>query len=142
MIARLATLISDHLFLLKSSVIWAILLISVFCYGLLIELCFLSKPTEAWYDRSHYWSDSLRKILAALPLLGLLGTITGLLKTFLRMSVEKGLSLQEIVSGGIAEAMFTTQMGLIMVVPGLLMLAYLVYKQKQWSAKNHHEIND
>ena len=81
-------------------------------------------------------------MLAALPLLGLLGTISGLLKTFNRMSIEKGFALQEVISGGIGEAMFTTQLGLFMVIPGLLMLAYLNHKKKEWTIQQAYEIDN
>lgn len=81
-------------------------------------------------------------MLATLPLLGLLGTIAGLLKTFLRMSVEKGLALHELISGGIAEAMFTTQLGLLMVIPGLILLSYLHRKRAKWLATSSYEITN
>ncbi|TPH18607.1 MotA/TolQ/ExbB proton channel family protein [Litorilituus lipolyticus] len=127
-------MLADYIFLLESAVIWAILLVALFCYGLLIELCFMHKASERWFNRTQYWLKSIKTILASLPLLGLLGTITGLLTTFFRMSVENGFNLQEVISGGIAEAMFTTQLGLIMVIPGLLMLSYLQSKVNQWMA--------
>ncbi|QBG35681.1 MotA/TolQ/ExbB proton channel family protein [Litorilituus sediminis] len=125
---------AEYAFLLESAVIWAILLVALFCYGLLMDLCFMHKVSETWFDRTQYWLKSIRTILASLPLLGLLGTITGLLTTFFRMSVENGFNLQEVISGGIAEAMFTTQLGLIMVIPGLLMLAHLQAKTNRWVA--------
>lgn len=128
------SILADYRFLLESMVIWAILAVAFFCYGLLIDLCFIHKVDEAWFNRTQHWIFSIKTTLASLPLLGLLGTITGLLTTFFRMSVENGFNLQEVISGGIAEAMFTTQLGLIMVVPGLLLLSYLQSKQKKWTA--------
>jgi biopolymer transport protein ExbB len=135
-------LIQSHFFLFDNLVIWAILATAFLCYGLLIELCFVHAASALWYERTQYWATSIRHMLGALPLLGLLGTISGLLKTFVRMSIEKGFALQEIISGGIAEAMFTTQLGLIMVVPGLLMLVFLTHKKKGWVIQQAHEINN
>ena len=63
-------------------------------------------------------------LLSALPLLGLLGTITGLLTTFRAMADSDELN-QSFVSSGIAEALITTQLGLIMVIPGLLLCSLL-----------------
>jgi len=128
------SIFSDYLFLLDSVVIWAILVLSIFCYGLLLELCFLNTHTEVWFARTQNWFKSIKITLSALPLLGLLGTITGLLTTFFRMSQENGFNIQEVISGGIAEAMFTTQLGLIMVIPGLLMLSYLNTQRNKWVA--------
>ncbi len=130
------SILSEYMFLLDSAVIWAILVVAIFCYGLLIELCFVKKQSEQWFTRTQYWIKSITTTLASLPLLGLLGTITGLLTTFFRMSVENGFNLQEVISGGIAEAMFTTQLGLIMVIPGLLMLSFLHSRRNKWMALN------
>lgn len=137
----LAERINEHLFLLDNGVIWAIIVLAFFCYGLLIDLCFLQRPSDVWYDRIQFWIISLRHLLAALPLLGLLGTISGLLKTFVQMSIHSGFALQELISGGIGEAMFTTQLGLLMVVPGLLMLGLLNHRKKSWLIGRYHEIN-
>lgn len=134
--------IQEHLFLLNNIVIWAIFATAFLCYGLLIELCFVVRCSASWYERTQFWSTSLKHMLAALPLLGLLGTISGLLKTFNRMSIEKGFALQEVISGGIGEAMFTTQLGLFMVIPGLLMLAYLNHKKKEWTIQQAYEIDN
>lgn len=125
-------LIQEYFFLLDSVVIWAILIVATFCYGLLCELCFFQIPSEYWYKRTLYWVTTIKTILASLPLLGLLGTISGLLATFFKMSVDNGFDLKEVISGGIAEAMFTTQLGLVMVIPGLLMLSYLNSKRNSW----------
>jgi len=128
------TFFNDYMFLLDSAVIWAILIVSIFCYGLLIDLCFINSRNEAWFNRTENWVKSITITLSSLPLLGLLGTITGLLTTFFRMSQENGFNAQEVISGGIAEAMFTTQLGLIMVIPGLLLLAYLNSQRNKWVA--------
>ena len=123
---------NDYIFLLDSAVIWAILIVAIFCYGLLIELCFINTNTELWFNRTQNWIKSITITLSSLPLLGLLGTIMGLLTTFFRMSQENGFNIQEVISGGIAEAMFTTQLGLIMVIPGLLLLSYLNSQRNKW----------
>ena len=53
------------------------------------------------------------------PLMGLLGTVAGMLKTFRGLS-SKGISLAEnLVAVGISEALVTTQMGLSIGVIGL-----------------------
>jgi biopolymer transport protein ExbB len=64
-------------------------------------------------------------LLGTLPLLGLLGTISGLMRTFREMSRGQGLDQQTYLSSGISEALLTTQLGLVLVIPGLLLLAWL-----------------
>ena len=125
-------LVNSHLFLLNNLVIWTIFILAVVCYALLIDLCFLKPRCDNWYQKTSQWSNSIKTMLAALPLLGLLGTISGLLKTFDHMALDNGFALQELMSGGIAEALFTTQLGLVMVIPGLLMFGYLNRRSTAW----------
>ncbi len=132
--------IAEHAFLLNSIVVWAILALATFCYAIAIELCFFQKINEAWFLRTRFWFSSLQMLLSALPLLGLLGTISGLMKTFRQLSRDSGLALQELVSGGIGEALFTTQLGLVMVIPGLLLLALLHHQRSSWILVHSYEI--
>jgi biopolymer transport protein ExbB len=61
----------------------------------------------------------LEGLVAAAPLLGLLGTVKGMIETFWGLSVRGG-GAMELFSSGISEALLTTQMGLIVAVPGLI----------------------
>lgn len=131
---------ASEYFWISSVVVWAIFFMAFVSYAILIDLCFVSPLDQAWYQRTCFWLSSLRHLLSSLPLLGLLGTITGLLDTFFRMSIQKSSAVQEIVSGGIAEALFTTELGLVTVVPGLLMLNYLHLKKNKWEVKLANEI--
>ena len=59
-------------------------------------------------------------ILAAVaPLLGLLGTVTGMVGTFRVIGVE-GTGNPQALASGIREALVTTQTGLLIAIPGLL----------------------
>lgn len=61
----------------------------------------------------------LKVLTSIAPLLGLLGTVAGMLKTF-RGLASKGISYTEnLVAVGISEALVTTQMGLSIGVVGL-----------------------
>jgi biopolymer transport protein ExbB len=60
-------------------------------------------------------------VLAAIaPLLGLLGTVLGMIETFNVISVF-GTGNARAMAGGISVAMITTQAGLLVAIPGLLM---------------------
>ncbi len=61
---------------------------------------------------------------AAAPLLGLLGTVTGMMHTFKLITIF-GTGEARLMSGGISEALITTQYGLMVAVPTLLAHAYL-----------------
>ena len=66
---------------------------------------------------------------AAAPLLGLLGTVTGIISTFKLITVF-GTGDVKTLSGGISEALITTELGLIAAIPALLVHAYLSRKAK------------
>ncbi len=53
------------------------------------------------------------------PLLGLLGTVTGMVDTFRVIGVQ-GASNPQALASGIKEALITTQTGLLIAIPGLL----------------------
>lgn len=57
---------------------------------------------------------------AAAPLLGLLGTVSGIINTFKMMQISGGADMQN-VSGGISEALITTKYGLIVAIPALVL---------------------
>lgn len=58
------------------------------------------------------------------PLLGLLGTVTGMISTFDGMA-RFGLGNPRVMASGISQAMITTQAGLIIALPGLFMGNFL-----------------
>ena len=59
-------------------------------------------------------------IAGVAPLLGLLGTVTGMIQTF-DIITEFGTSDPKLLSGGIAVALVTTELGLIVAIPCLLL---------------------
>ncbi|KAF0094860.1 MAG: biopolymer transport protein ExbB [Puniceicoccaceae bacterium 5H] len=67
-------------------------------------------------------------IITAGPLLGLLGTVTGMLSTFDGMVHATGDRFDSIVTG-ISEALITTQMGLLIAIPALIILSLIVQRR-------------
>ena len=59
-------------------------------------------------------------VAAVAPLLGLLGTVTGMISTF-DVITEFGTGDPRMLSGGISEALITTKLGLIVAIPTLLL---------------------
>ncbi len=66
---------------------------------------------------------------AAAPLLGLLGTVTGIINTFKLITVF-GSGDVKTLSSGISEALVTTEFGLIVAIPSLLIHAFLSRKAR------------
>ena len=77
--------------------------------------------------------DRQRKFLYILigvaPLMGLLGTVTGMLATFRGLSSGSGTETVDLIAGGISEALITTQTGLIIAIPAYI-IAYVVMKRR------------
>lgn len=67
-------------------------------------------------------------IITAGPLIGLLGTVTGMLSTFSGMIGALGSRFQSIVSG-ISEALITTQAGLIISIPAMVILSLIIHRR-------------
>ncbi|MDX9963229.1 MotA/TolQ/ExbB proton channel family protein [Desulfobacter postgatei] len=64
-------------------------------------------------------------VLAAMaPLMGLLGTVTGMISTFDVLAIF-GTGNAKAMAGGISESLITTQTGLIVAIPGLYMKVFL-----------------
>jgi biopolymer transport protein ExbB len=72
----------------------------------------------------------LETVAAVAPLLGLLGTVLGMIKVFAGISVE-GLGDPEALSGGIGEAMLTTAVGLCIGIPALVAHNWLTSRAEQ-----------
>ena len=111
-------------------VVWAILGLALFCYIVEFNLI-LGRCSKMWKRQVYTWLKVLPVLLGALPLLGLLGTIAGLLSTFRSMAISGGLDQQALIGSGIADALITTQLGLIMVIPGLLLLSLIRYRHRE-----------
>lgn len=67
---------------------------------------------------------ALAVVAAVAPLLGLLGTVTGIIETFQSITLF-GTGDPRIMSGGISLALVTTVQGLVVAIPILLLHAYL-----------------
>ena len=67
--------------------------------------------------------NTLGTIAAITPLLGLLGTVVGMIEVFTVISVQ-GSGNTELLAGGISKALITTAAGLTVAIPSLLFYRY------------------
>lgn len=72
----------------------------------------------------------LKSLVTAAPLLGLLGTVWGMIDTFTAISAQNTYSA-EMVASGISVALITTQYGLIVALPGIFGISMIKRKIKQ-----------
>ncbi len=71
-----------------------------------------------------------KSLVIVAPLLGLLGTVTGMIETFNSLAEMALFRQSGGVAGGIATALLTTQLGLAVAIPGYFLLAVLKRRQK------------
>lgn len=74
-------------------------------------------------------------LVAAAPLLGLLGTVLGMLQTFFGISTSGGVETAAVVASGISEALVTTETGLTIALPALFIVMFIQRQTHQEEAK-------
>ncbi|MFN7550964.1 MAG: MotA/TolQ/ExbB proton channel family protein [Pseudomonadota bacterium] len=70
-------------------------------------------------------------LVAVAPLMGLLGTVIGMIETFNSLGDMTFYSQSGGIAAGIATALFTTQLGLVVAVPGVIAKSLLDRRQFQ-----------
>tara|TARA_B100000029_G_scaffold516236_1_gene627848 strand:- start:2461 stop:3063 length:603 start_codon:yes stop_codon:yes gene_type:complete len=72
---------------------------------------------------------NLLGIIASIsPLLGLLGTVVGMITVFSNINLVDGTSNSDLLAAGISEALITTAFGLLIAVPALIFFRYFSQK--------------
>ncbi len=67
--------------------------------------------------------NTLGTIAAITPLMGLLGTVIGMIEVFAVITTE-GIGNPEVLAGGISKALITTATGLLIAIPSLIFYRY------------------
>ena len=88
---------------------------------------------QAIIDAGERVTNELRKYLRVIngistvsPLLGLLGTVVGMIQTFNTIAVGDAMGRPEMLAGGIGQALLTTAGGLCVAIPALIVYLYFV----------------
>lgn len=79
-----------------------------------------------------FWRQraTIAAMIKAAPLLGLLGTVIGMIHTFDNLALESGKKSVEGLTGGISVALVSTEAGLGVAIPAILVL-YFAQRQVQ-----------
>jgi len=72
----------------------------------------------------------LDTIVTIAPLLGLLGTVTGMIKAFQVVAISTGMTAPTAITGGVAEALIATASGLLIAIVTLVGYNYLTGQVK------------
>lgn len=73
------------------------------------------------------WLPALGTIASVAPLLGLLGTVIGMIEVFSTLSLDTAVNAG-MLAGGISEALVTTALGMVIAMPALAAYNYFVAK--------------
>lgn len=95
--------------------------------------------TEAFYEHIERWEGSigqwihyLNVIAATSPMVGLLGTVSGMISAFQTIAAG-GMGKPELLAGDIGEALVTTATGLVIGIPAMVLFFYLRNRLEQRS---------
>lgn len=75
----------------------------------------------------------VKTIVMLAPLVGLLGTVVGMIETFDALQSSSMFAQGDSIAGGISKALFTTELGLVVAVPGLIIGKILDKKEEQFT---------
>jgi len=67
-------------------------------------------------------------LIGAAPLIGLLGTVSGMFATFNGLAAAASSAPVDVISRGISEALITTQTGLIIAIPTFIVCTFFKFK--------------
>ncbi|GMW05510.1 MAG: MotA/TolQ/ExbB proton channel family protein [Gammaproteobacteria bacterium] len=90
----------------------------------IMKECIEDTGRHVVHDLERYL-NLLGTIAAVSPLLGLLGTVTGMVKIFAAISASGAVGDPSVLAGGISEALITTVGGLAVAIPSLVAYRYL-----------------
>ena len=100
--------------------------------GLVVEALELrlDQAVMAEADRLDRYMWLVRVVSTVAPLMGLLGTVTGMIKTFQAITLF-GAGDPKMMAGGISEALVTTMLGLMTAAPLVLLYAFIATSRKR-----------
>jgi len=86
----------------------------------------VAEAIESQRSQLERFMPTLGTIITAAPMLGILGTVTGIIRSFRVLSPDQAITDPSQVAGGIAEALLTTVVGLIVAL--VVLFPYNVFK--------------
>ena len=89
----------------------------------------MKNQAEEWVPLLEKRIEVIDTVITAAPLMGLLGTITGMMASF-RILSEKGVNEPNAITGGVAEALIATATGLVIALFCLVAFNYLSTRVK------------
>ncbi|MFW6080865.1 MAG: MotA/TolQ/ExbB proton channel family protein [Desulfosalsimonas sp.] len=95
----------------------------------------ITHATEEEVRNLSRYLQALATIGNITPLLGLLGTVVGMIKAFMVIQDMGGKVDASLLAGGIWEAMLTTALGLAVALPAMVIHSYLLSRVERYEAR-------
>lgn len=102
---------------------------------------FLDDAFSEYNDEIERFAILVRSIVILAPLLGLLGTVSGMIEMFDALPESAFYAQSGGIAGGISKALFTTQMGLAVAVPGMV-VGRILEKRQTMIARELDQVKD
>ncbi|MBS3733072.1 MAG: MotA/TolQ/ExbB proton channel family protein [Desulfobacterales bacterium] len=95
----------------------------------------ITHATDTEVRKLSSYTQALATIGNIAPLLGLLGTVIGMIKAFMVIQQMGGKVNAAVLAGGIWEAMLTTALGLAVALPTMVAHSYLISRIEKYEAR-------
>lgn len=92
---------------------------------------YLDDSFNDFHEPLNKYSRLIKTIVIIAPIAGLLGTVAGMIETFDSLGDMTLFTQTGGIAGGISQALFTTQMGLAIAIPGMIIERLLKKRQTQ-----------
>jgi biopolymer transport protein ExbB len=109
--------------------------------ALAVEFEALRRLQDEIQDGFRQQRIALSAMIAAAPLLGLLGTVSGLVRTFESLSARGAQNSMEGLAGGISEVLVATESGLVVAIPALL-IVYLAHREMRKQLQRMNQLEE
>lgn len=94
-------------------------------FGMLELRSSVDETGQLEVDRLYRLTDGIGLIASVAPMLGLLGTVIGMVGAFDTITLSDGPARPDALAGSISQALITTVLGLIVAIPSTAMYTYL-----------------
>ena len=84
----------------------------------------MQEVSERLVSKLYRKLEYLSFIAATAPMMGLLGTVTGMIRSFNDIAATEGAAPPSQLAGGISEALITTCLGLVVAIPTIFFVAF------------------
>ncbi len=116
-----------NLILKGGPIMWLLFGCSILSLTIIMERSYMFSKTKSVKELEKR-IDILGIIAHTAPLLGLLGTVTGMIRAFMVIESASGRVNPQLLAGGIWEALLTTAFGLMIAIPSFI--AYHIFNNK------------